>query len=334
MSSVKLSLFALPLMTAFAIAGCASAPAGQQADDTQSEAEAQLAQALKPASAEEIAIANRADPLTRANFWAQEYRKDPTQLSTAIAFAKALRGIGTHERAAEVAAESSVLHPDSEELMMVLGRASLSAGNNAGAAKAFHRATMIAPQRADVWAALGLTLDRMELHQDAQKAYQQALAIEPARTNTLANYGLSLALTGDIEAAEEKLRKASANPGAGPKVRENLALILGLQGKYDAMREVSSKSAPEDVINNNIAVLKTMQQPLRSWDELADEVENAPVPKAEMLAEIPKQVPSAAVSEEAVADVTAAADPAPAAAPVTERPATGNGPLQLRGAIE
>ena len=332
MSSVKLSLFALPLMAGFAIAGCASAPTGQEAD-AQSEAEALLAEALKPASAEEIAIANRADPLTKANFWAGEYRKDPTQLETAIAFATALRGIGTHDRAAEVAAQSSVLHPESVELMMVLGRASLSNGNINGAAKAFHRATMIAPQRADVWAALGSTLDRLELHQDAQKAYQQALAIEPARTNTLANYGLSLALTGDIEAAEEKLRRASSNPDAGPKVHENLALILGLQGKYDAMREVSGRSAPEDVINNNIAVLKTMQQPLRSWSELVDEVENAPVPKAEMLAEIPKQVSSTAVGEEPVADVTAEAAPA-TSAPITDRPATGRGPLRLRGSIE
>ena len=99
------------------------------------------------------------------------------------------------------------------------------------------------------------------------------------------------------------------------------------------MREVSGRSAPEDVINNNIAVLKTMQQPLRSWSELVDEVENAPVPKAEMLAEIPKQVSSTAVGEEPVADVTAEAAPA-TSAPITDRPATGRGPLRLRGSIE
>ncbi len=59
MSRANLSLSALPLIALLAVTGCAStAPTPE--DSAQQEAEALLAEALKPAGAEEIAIAERA----------------------------------------------------------------------------------------------------------------------------------------------------------------------------------------------------------------------------------------------------------------------------------
>ena len=66
----------LPMLTLALLAGCASAPkAGTPGPDAK--LEAAYAEELAPATPEEIAEIERADPLTRANFWAAEFRKDP-----------------------------------------------------------------------------------------------------------------------------------------------------------------------------------------------------------------------------------------------------------------
>lgn len=264
MSRAKTSLAAL----AIALSACATAP------DPQTEAEAELAQAIedamKPATEEEIAAANRADPLTKANFWAKEHTKDPENLDTALTFVSALRGIGSNERAVEVLSQVLIIHPDNPELLLTLGKVFASDGNVLGSAKAFERATLAAPYRADTWASLGTAMDKMERHGDAQTAYERALQIEPNRTSTLANYGLSLALSGNLAAAEEKLRLAAAQPDADMRVTENLALILGLQGRYDEMAEISGQHAPEGIVEQNARLLQQMIQPARSWESLSE----------------------------------------------------------------
>ena len=270
MSRVKTSLAVL----AVTLATCATTP------DPQEQAEAELAeaieQAMKPATEEEIAAANRADPLTKANFWAKEHSKDPDNLDVAMTFASALRGIGSNERAIEVLSQVLVVHPSEPDLLMALGRALAAEGNVLGAARAFEQATRMAPERADAWGAFGTALDKLERHNDAQAAYQQALYFEPNRTSTLTNYGLSLALAGDLEGAEEKLRAAAAQPDADLRVSENLALILGLQGRYDEMAEISGRHAPKSVVEKNTELLRGMVQPVRSWEDLTNPDSDAP----------------------------------------------------------
>ena len=313
MSRAKTSLTALIL----ALGACASAP------DPEAEAQAELARAIedatKPATPEEIEAANNSDPLTKANFWSNEYNKDPKNLDVAMTFVSALRGIGSNERAIEVLSQTLVEYPDNPDLLMALGKVFSAEDNLMGAARAFEKAAVVMPERADAWSAFGITLDKLERHDMAQAAYDKALALEPTRTTTLANYGLSLALSGDLTGAETKLRLAAEQPDADLRVTENLALILGLQGRYDEMAAVSSRYAPESVVKKNTALLQEMVQPVRSWDAL-EEAPRASAPSRPATAERPKASASKPVASESLSLAGPASDeetqadaPAPAA---------------------
>ena len=272
MSRAKTSLAALAIALA-GVTACATAPD----PDAQAAAELQaaMAEAMQPATPEEIEAANNADPLTKANFWSKEYAKDAENLDNALTFAEALRGIGSTERAVEVLSEVLVIYPNEPRILMPLGRALAANGNQLGAARAFEQVAVAHPDRAEAWAALGTAMDQLENHQGAQVAYEKALAIEPARASTLANYGLSLALTGDLAGAEAKLRQAASSAPSDVRIRENLALVLGLQGRFDEMQKTSAGYAPDKVVEQNVELLKEMIRP-GSNPEVAQAA--APVP--------------------------------------------------------
>ena len=209
------------------------------------------------ATLEQRAAAERADPLTRARFWAGEYQKEPENIETARYFAKALREIESHERVVQVASDTLILYPADYDMLMLLGRSYLSLGKPDQASQAFGRAIQADNTRADAFAALGLAYDRAGQHSYAQRAYGRALSIDPNRTATLTNYGLSQALSGNIDGAEEALRRAASMPDADSRVRQNLALVLGLQGKFNEMKTIDA-AAPSDVMENNAKVLQRM----------------------------------------------------------------------------
>lgn len=290
MSSAKTSLALLAFALAASTTSCATAP--------KADASLAMQDVLKPASAEERAAANRADPLTRANFWAKENLKDGEDLTISLEFARALREIGSHERAMDVLSRALIVHPDSPDALMLIGRIQMATGDVQKAGRAFHRATEVAPDRAETWAALGTTFDREGQHRLAQTSYQRALEIEPYRTTTLTNYGLSLVLSGDLAGAEAKLRLAAANPDAGARVTENLALVLGLQGRFEDMKAVSGAAAPDQVVDQNAELLRGLIRPARSWDALAE------TPAPVRVAEVPAAVPTTRVTDQATDDTT------------------------------
>ncbi|MEM1390261.1 MAG: hypothetical protein AAGG45_04190 [Pseudomonadota bacterium] len=253
------------------LSGCASTDAENASASSGLNAyEEAMAEAMKPASAEEIAAAERSDPLTRANFWAQEYQKDQANPKTALAFMQALRAIGSHDRAIEVGTSILPFQPNNYEILLEIGRSLLSDNQPESAARALVRSADFSPvTEAAPLAALGLAFDRMGRHDLAQEAYREALKREPTRISTLSNYGLSLALGGQLTKAEEQLRLAVSFPGADARVRQNLALILGLQGKFDEMVDVDP-SAPRRTVEANRTVLRNMIIPTRSYESLAD----------------------------------------------------------------
>ena len=153
---------------------------------------------------------------------------------------------------------------------MLYGRITMARGDILNAGRAFHRATELEPTRSETWAALGTTFDQQGQHRLAQTSYERALEFEPYRTTTLTNYGLSLLLSGDLTGAEAKLRLAAANSDAGARVTENLALVLGLQGRFDEMKTVSAAAAPDQVVQQNAALLRDLIQPTRSYESLAE----------------------------------------------------------------
>ncbi len=292
MSRANLVKSTISILILIGLAACASTPTASQ-DSAEVDAYKQAMEAAtRPATPQQIATAERSDPLTRANFWGEEYRKDAANLQTTIRFMTALRGIGSHERMTEVATAALPVHPASYEIYLELGRSYMAQNKPHEAVLAFVRSADLAPAgEAAPLAALGVAFDQTEDHGKAQEAYTFALQRDPDRIATLSNYGLSLALSGDLGGAETQLRKAAALPGADGRVRQNLALVLGLQGRFDEMIAVDP-GAPQRTVEANRQALRTMMTPVRT--NTAQTGEPSPAPD--------KTEPMPAVKE---ADVTA-----------------------------
>ncbi len=265
MSRAKSPVAAFAMAFSTLAAACASAPVSEEAKLREA-----MEEALKPASQAEIDAANRADPLTKANFWSREYMKNGEDAGIALNFARALRELGSHDRALEVVQQTLLVHPNDPELNLLLGRIQMSLNRPEAAVEVFAKVTRLAPRRADGWGALGTAYDHLDQPARAHAAYETALSIEPDRTVTLTNYGLSLALAGDLAGAEAMLRRAAANPDASVKVHENLALVLGLQGRFDEMKTLSSARAPARVAEANAALIEAMVAPARRWEALSE----------------------------------------------------------------
>ena len=308
MSRARTAKYTLCLLALASSAACASTPGTESASAEDMAYQQAIEAALAPATAAEIAQANRSDPITRANFWANEYQKDAAELDTTIEFMRALRGIGSHDRVLEIATTALPIHPESHEIFLELGRSFMAQSKFEQAAQAFVRSADLAPAtEATPLAALGLAFDRLEEHEKAQQAYQYALDREPDRATTLSNYGLSLALTGQLEAAEAALRKAVLAPSADVRVRQNLALILGLQGRFEEMQAVDPNAPPRSIEANQRALQEMITptrnyEDLQSLDDMIDTLERTPAAAQAM-----PEIPEARVDAESMQDPTAAA---------------------------
>lgn len=320
MSKANVYLLGASAIALAGLSGCASTPEATAADAELQAYEAALAAATQPASAEARAVADRADPLTRANFWGEEYRKNPADLEVTIAFMRALRGINSHKRITEIASTAIALHPDNYELLLENGRALMALGRAEEAAISFAKSSDYAPADNPIpLAALGVAFDRLADHNQAQRAYEMALRIAPDRISTLSNYGLSLALTGDLVAAEYQLRKASEQPDADVRVRQNLALILGLQGKFDEMQAVDP-GAPRRTVEANRNALMSMMGKVETYGSL-EEV------SADVMASAPREVQPMPQVREAQVESEAMSMPEPAAPKPAAVQATQNAEL-------
>lgn len=298
--SVKLSL---PLIALVSSVACATTDAAPQLTAEEQTYQDAIEQALKPATPEDIARAERSDPITRANFWSNEYQKDASDIDVTVNFMRALRLIGSHDKVVELASSAFPIHPDSYELYLELGRSYLAQDKLTEAAQAFVRsADYSPPNEAAPLAALGLAFDKLENHKQAQEAYSLALQRDPERSSTLSNYGLSLALTGQLVEAETVLRRAVAIPGVDGRIRQNLALILGLQGRFDEMIEVDP-TAPMQSVEANQRVLREMMAPtgdftqMQKLDQVIDEVNRTPAAPQSM-----PEIREALVNSETMAD--------------------------------
>ncbi|MEO0883714.1 MAG: tetratricopeptide repeat protein [Pseudomonadota bacterium] len=303
MSKPILAKFATSLATLGLAAACASTAATSVAG-----VDADLPQ--KP-SQDEIEIAERADPLTRANFWNTQYNLFPTDADITVSFSKALREIGSHERAAEVANIAAVSHPENHAVILEVARAEQAQGNLLQAVRAYAAAAELKPFDATPYAAVGTIYDSRGEHEAAQVAYREALEIDPNRPATLSNYGLSLALQGNLDKAEEKLREAVSLADATAQVRQNFALILSLQGKFDEARDIARQDASEHIAEKNLEFIAQMiGKDVRL--ERISEAAGADTQIAETVhVEVPKAAPTETVKSETIEEPTELASQEP-----------------------
>ncbi|MEL6323406.1 MAG: tetratricopeptide repeat protein, partial [Pseudomonadota bacterium] len=273
-ASSTVSAFALVLL-----GGCATSAATGETSDASAE--------LQGPTAEEIATIARADALTRANFWNKHYNLHPTDREVSLSFIRALRDIGSYERAAEVAGLATVTHPLDFDLHMELGRAEFSEGNPAEAIQAFVRASAINPDAAGPFAAVARIYDADGQHDVAQQTYREALQRDRNRPATLSNYGLSLALSDRLEEAEDVMREAVALEDATVQVRQNFALVLGLLGKFDEAREVAAKDAPARLADRNVEFLANMIGEDARFQDIANRSVTAPAETPAPASDIP-----------------------------------------------
>ena len=163
MSRARSVKYALPIFALLPSAACATTDAEPQVSAEEQAYKDAIELALKPATPEEIAQAERSDPITRANFWAAEYQKDPANAEVTVRFMNALRKIGSHERVAEIASAAIPIHPTEHELLLELGRSFMAQERFADAAQAVARSADLSPPTdAAPLAALGLAFDRLE----------------------------------------------------------------------------------------------------------------------------------------------------------------------------
>ena len=138
----------LPALAVLVLASCASTGAGEKLTEEEQAYQDAIEQALQPATPEQIAQAERSDPITRANFWANEYQKNGADEQVTVNFMRALRGIGSHERVLEVATNALPIHPTSYEIYLELGRSFLASNKPTEAAQALVRSADFSPATA------------------------------------------------------------------------------------------------------------------------------------------------------------------------------------------
>lgn len=252
------------IAAALALSACATAPSQEELAII-SEAEGG---GILPASRAQRDEADRKDLLSQASFWGAEYEKNPNDPETVLKFARVLRGIGSSQRAVEIASPVLSMKPDNVELAMVYAQASLDIGQPQAAALALATAEGAGQGDWRMMSIIGVTMDQLGEHKSAQDYYLRGLTLSPGNPRIMSNLGLSYALAGDPSRAEETLRQAASLDGADARVKQNLSLVLGLQGKFAEAESAVGMEAPRAMVEANAAYFRTLLTPARNWDNL------------------------------------------------------------------
>jgi Flp pilus assembly protein TadD len=259
------SLGVTSLVSLAALAACATPPSKQEIAMV---ADAQEAAGIVPASRAERDLADQRDVLTQATFWGKEYEKNPNDSEAQLKFSRALRAMGSAQRATEISRTALSMKPDNVELAMIFAQASLDMGKPEDAAMALAPAEAAGKNDWRMLSLIGVTMDQLDKHQAARDYYQRALQLSPDNSKILCNIGLSYALDGDPVRAEQMLRQAAALPDADPRVKQNLVLVLGVQGKFSEAQNTAGQDTPKAMLDANDAYFKALLTPARNWEKL------------------------------------------------------------------
>lgn len=257
-----MSRIALALMTASALAACATTGEGASQD-----ASSTLA-AARPVDRQARQRIAREEVLTQMAFWAGEYQTFPNDLEAAQRFSEVLRKGGRADRAAQVAGEALSRFPEDHALMTTLGLSLIGADRPQEALRPLALVAQAEPENWRVRSALGAALDQLGRFPEARRAYQEALALQPNDARILTNMGVSHIMAGEPEDAEPLLRQAVAVQGAPPEARQNLAIALALQGRFDEAEQLERLDLPPAQAAENIAYLRGLLSDPRRWGDV------------------------------------------------------------------
>ena len=237
--------------------------------------------AFQKASAQEIAVALRSDPLTQSAFFANQYDHDPSDVTMGLDLSNALRALGRYPEAADTANRVLLTSPDNIDVLTAAARAQIDGNQAFYAVAPLQHALTLKPGDWRLYSLLGVAYDQIKRQDDAQTAWATALSLSPANPAVLTNIAMSKLTQGDFAGAEPLLRQAAAQPGATLQIRQNLALVLGLQGKMDEAERLLRQDLPPDQADANLAWLQANLQahqpaaaqaaadaPARSWDSV------------------------------------------------------------------
>lgn len=259
--SRKLTLAATALVLA------AAAPAFGQETST--------APAAAPATAEQRAAYERADPLARSVFWAREADLNPADPVAGVRLAEALREMGRHDQAVEAAQNVLMIQPGNVEAMLEVGRAHIARGQAFYGVEALEQARDAAPNDWRPLSLLGVAYQQVRRPADAQAAWTAALALSPENPKVLSNMAMAMVAGGDSANAEPLLRRAAAHPDATLQMRQNLALVLGLNGNRAEAEQILRRHLPPEQADQNLQWLGeqlgagSQTSAPRTWESLS-----------------------------------------------------------------
>jgi Flp pilus assembly protein TadD len=190
--------------------------------------------------------------------WAAAYAKKPQDPKLALGYARALRAVGSRDRAMQVMQVAFQTNPTNGELAAEFGRLALEMGRLDIAKYTLQVAEAQGIHDWKTLSALGTLQAKAGKHSEAQRYYLAALQAKPDAISVTNNLALSYALDGKADKAEQLLRNAVASGPDDKRVRQNLALVLGVQGKFDEARKIASTDLPEADAKANMAYLKSM----------------------------------------------------------------------------
>lgn len=202
----------------------------------------------------------------------KQWKADPTNFASAIAYSKGLEQLGQNQAQVEVLRTAASQTRANAEAQNKLGKAQLAAGDILGANETLQRGVELNSQDAQLRSVLGVALDQQTKHVEAREQHEAALAIAPNDLSVMNNLAMSYALQGKLTEAESILRKAMAhqNSKAIPRVRQNLALVVGLQGRFDEAKQIASEDLPPDQVQANMDYLQQMLAKQNTWAQLKE----------------------------------------------------------------
>src|SRR5207237_714697 len=124
--------------------------------------------AVRKATAEQKAIADRADPMARAAFYAHELEIDPADQEAGLKMAAALRLLGQWEKAAETAQTVATAYPANEEAWLEIARAQVGGGNGFYAIEPARKAQALKPKDWRPASLMGIGLEQSERYDEAE----------------------------------------------------------------------------------------------------------------------------------------------------------------------